>query len=126
MSKEKPNEDPRQQTDWKNTKQTDQPWKGPVEREPRNEDRIDLEKWHDTNTHWPAGRSPGARQSAVFGSPQRLASTNDVTRVSRIRRRLDQGTCPPAKRVGKYPAQAQSQRPYLLWPVSVPRAQLSV
>lgn len=51
MSKEKPNEDPRQHTDWKNTKQTDQPWKGPVEREQRNEDRIDLEKWHDTNTH---------------------------------------------------------------------------
>src|SRR5882724_11528011 len=50
MSKEKPNEDPRQQTDWKNTKQTDQPWKGPVEREQRNEDRIDLEKWHNTNT----------------------------------------------------------------------------
>ena len=51
MSKEKPNEDPRQHTDWKNTKHTDQPWKGPVEREQRNEDRIDLEKWHDTNTH---------------------------------------------------------------------------
>ena len=51
MSKEKPNEDSRQHTDWKNTKQTDQPWKGPVEREQRNEDRIDLEKWHDTNTH---------------------------------------------------------------------------
>src|SRR4030088_1346549 len=33
MSKEKPNDDPRQQTDWKNTKQTDQPWKGPVEKE---------------------------------------------------------------------------------------------
>jgi hypothetical protein len=46
-----PNEDPRQQTDWKNTKQTDQPWKGPVEREQRNEDRIDPEKWHDTSTH---------------------------------------------------------------------------
>ena len=28
MSKEKPNDDPPQQTDWKNTKQTDQPWKG--------------------------------------------------------------------------------------------------
>jgi hypothetical protein len=51
MSKEKPNEDPHQQTDWKNTKQTDQPWKGPVEREQRNEDRINLEKWHYTNTH---------------------------------------------------------------------------
>ena len=51
MSKEKPNEDPRRQTDWKKTKQTDRPWKGPVEREQRNEDRIDLEKWHDTDTH---------------------------------------------------------------------------
>jgi hypothetical protein len=40
MSKEKPNEDPHQQPDWKNTEQTDQPWKGPVEREQRNEDRI--------------------------------------------------------------------------------------
>jgi hypothetical protein len=51
MSKEKPNEVSRQHTDWKNTKQTDQPWKGPVEREQTNEDRLDLEKWHDTNTH---------------------------------------------------------------------------
>jgi len=33
MSKEKPTDDPRQQTDWKSTKQTDQPWKGPVEKE---------------------------------------------------------------------------------------------
>jgi hypothetical protein len=41
MSKEKPNEDPRQPIN---------PG-GPVEREQRNEDRIDLEKWHDTNTH---------------------------------------------------------------------------
>jgi RimJ/RimL family protein N-acetyltransferase len=33
----------------------------------------------------------------VFGSRQRLASTNDVTRGSRIRRGLDQGACPPAR-----------------------------
>ena len=51
MSKEKPNDDPRRQTDWKSTKQTDQPWKGPVEKEQRSDDKIDLEKWHDTNTH---------------------------------------------------------------------------
>ncbi|MEA2830524.1 MAG: hypothetical protein QOF22_1272 [Bradyrhizobium sp.] len=52
MSKEKPNDDPRQQTDWKNTKQTDQPRKGPVEKEQKNEDAdIDLEKWHETKTH---------------------------------------------------------------------------
>jgi hypothetical protein len=28
MSKETPQDDPRQQTDWKNTKQTDEHWKG--------------------------------------------------------------------------------------------------
>jgi hypothetical protein len=51
MSKEKPNDDPRRQTDWKNTKQTDQPWKGPVEKEQRpNGPPPDLEKWHETNT----------------------------------------------------------------------------
>ena len=33
MSQEKPNNDPRRQTDWKNTKQTDEPWKGPIEKE---------------------------------------------------------------------------------------------
>jgi hypothetical protein len=37
MSKEKPNGDPRQQSDWPSTKQTDQPWKaGPK----RNNDRM--------------------------------------------------------------------------------------
>ncbi len=48
MSREKPNDDPRQRTDWKNTKQTDEPWKGPVEKEqkpggppPDLENRID-------------------------------------------------------------------------------------
>jgi hypothetical protein len=51
MSKETPKDDPRQQTDWKNTKQTDKPWKGPTEKEQRNESAPDLEKWHETNTH---------------------------------------------------------------------------
>jgi hypothetical protein len=52
MSKEKPNDDPRQQTDWKNTRQTDQPWKGPVEKEQRpGGPPPDLEKWHEANTH---------------------------------------------------------------------------
>ena len=40
MSKEKPNEDPRQPINPGKDR-----WRG------RNEDRIDLEKWHDTNTH---------------------------------------------------------------------------
>ena len=53
MSKEKPGDDPRQRTDKKNTKQTDEPWKGPVEKEQRSDGapKPDLEKWHDTNTH---------------------------------------------------------------------------
>ena len=50
--RETPNDDPRQNTDWPNTKQTDEPWKGLPEREQRNDDGdIDLEKWHRTGTH---------------------------------------------------------------------------
>jgi hypothetical protein len=33
MSGEMPKNDPRQATHWKNSKQTDEPWKGPVEKE---------------------------------------------------------------------------------------------
>ena len=52
MSHEKPNDDPRQRTDWGSTKQTDEPWKGPPEKEQKPSDKeIDLEKWHDTDTH---------------------------------------------------------------------------
>ncbi len=52
MSKEKPNDDPRQKTDSETSKQTDQPWKGQVEKEQKNGDaEIDLEKWHETKTH---------------------------------------------------------------------------
>jgi hypothetical protein len=43
---------PRQATDWKNSKQTDEPWKGPVEKEQKpGGPPPDLEKWHETNTH---------------------------------------------------------------------------
>jgi hypothetical protein len=54
--KEDPSEtsrdDPRQKTDWPNTKQTDEPWKGSPEKEQRNDSGdINLEKWHRTNTH---------------------------------------------------------------------------
>jgi len=52
MSKEKPTDDPRQQTDWGSHKQTDKPWKGNPEKEQRSgESKPDLEKWHQTNTH---------------------------------------------------------------------------
>jgi hypothetical protein len=52
MSKENPNDDPRQHTDAKNTKQTDEPWKGQVEKDQKPGDsKPDLEKWHDTTTH---------------------------------------------------------------------------
>jgi hypothetical protein len=52
MSKETANDDPRQQTDWKNTKQTDEPWKGATENEQLdpNRPKPDLEKWKDANT----------------------------------------------------------------------------
>ncbi len=53
MSREKPNGDPREKTDTKSFKQTDEPWKQPVEKEqsPEREGKPDLEKWHKTNTH---------------------------------------------------------------------------
>lgn len=53
MSKETPSDDPRQKTESKTTKQTDEPWKGATEKEQLDPDRPkpDLEKWHDTNTH---------------------------------------------------------------------------
>jgi len=52
MSKEKPTDDPRQQTDWGSHKQTDKPWKGNPEKEQRpGTSKPDLEKWHETNTH---------------------------------------------------------------------------
>ena len=52
MSKETPEDDPRQATDQKNTKQTNEPWKGPVEKEQkRSGPAPDLEKWQETKTH---------------------------------------------------------------------------
>jgi hypothetical protein len=53
MSKETPKDDPRQRIDWKSPKQTDEPWKGPPEKEqnPGGTSKLDLEKWHQTNTH---------------------------------------------------------------------------
>jgi hypothetical protein len=49
--RETPSDDPRQKTDWPNTKQTDEPWKGYPEKEQRNDTAIDLEKWQESNTH---------------------------------------------------------------------------
>jgi hypothetical protein len=52
MSKEKPTDDQRQQTDWGSHKQTDKPWQGNPEKEQRpGSSKSDLEKWHETNTH---------------------------------------------------------------------------
>jgi hypothetical protein len=52
MSKERPNDDPRQQTDWGSHRQTDKPWKGNPEKEQRS-DKVepDLERWQETKTH---------------------------------------------------------------------------
>jgi hypothetical protein len=46
-------DDPRQLTDWPNTRQTDEPWKGNPEKEQfdPNQPDIDLERWHESSTH---------------------------------------------------------------------------
>jgi hypothetical protein len=51
--RETPKDDPRQQNDWPNSKQTDEPWKGNPEKDQVSPDRKkpDLEKWQRSNTH---------------------------------------------------------------------------
>ena len=53
MSKENPGDDPQARSDWKSTKQTDEPWNAPVEKEqnPSSATKPDLEKWQETDTH---------------------------------------------------------------------------
>ncbi|WP_198026453.1 hypothetical protein [Bradyrhizobium sp. ARR65] len=52
MSREKPTDDPREKTDKRSFKQTDEPWKKPVEKEQSTSVRkSDLEKWQETDTH---------------------------------------------------------------------------
>ena len=52
MSKERPNDDPRHQSDWGSHRQTDKPWEGTPEKEQgSDEHKPDLEKWHETKTH---------------------------------------------------------------------------
>ncbi len=51
MSQETPKDDPRKANDEATHRQTDKPWKGNPEKEQRNNDGIDLEKWQSTNTH---------------------------------------------------------------------------
>jgi hypothetical protein len=50
--RETPADDPHSKTDWPNTRQSDEPWKGNPEKQQRNKDeKIDLEKWHESDTH---------------------------------------------------------------------------
>jgi hypothetical protein len=52
MSKERPTDDPRQQSDGGSHAQTDKPWKGNPEKEQKSgEAQPDLEKWRETKTH---------------------------------------------------------------------------
>jgi hypothetical protein len=52
MGKQRPNDDPRHRSDWRPTRQTQEPWKGPPENEQKPSDgEVDLEKWQETNTH---------------------------------------------------------------------------
>lgn len=40
-----------ERTDWGSKAQTREPWKGNPEKEQANDDKPDLEKWHETKTH---------------------------------------------------------------------------
>ena len=53
MSKERPSDDPRHQTDWGSHTQTDKPWTGNPEKEQKSSDETkpDLEQWHEKKTH---------------------------------------------------------------------------
>jgi hypothetical protein len=52
ISKEAPLDDPRQQTDWKTTKQTDKPWTANPEKEQKpGGPPPNLEEWQQSNTH---------------------------------------------------------------------------
>jgi hypothetical protein len=73
----------------------------------------------------------GAVMTLAFSSVAMAQSENDAVHFhercySRIAdtMRLDQGACPPARSMGEHSAKTKSQRPDLLQPVSVSRAQL--
>ncbi len=52
MSKETSKGAPRRGADWGSCKQTEEPWKGPPEKDQFDpKDKPDLEKWKDTKTH---------------------------------------------------------------------------
>jgi hypothetical protein len=52
MSKERPTDDPRRESDWGSHAQTKKPWKGNPEKEQVPDDRkLDLEKWQKSGTH---------------------------------------------------------------------------
>jgi hypothetical protein len=52
MSKEKPDDDPRRETDWGSSKQTDKPWTHPVEKDQKpGSAKPDLERWGESDTH---------------------------------------------------------------------------
>lgn len=53
MSRANPNDDPRQRTDKRTFRQTDEPWKQPVEKEqnPKGVPEPDLERWRESDTH---------------------------------------------------------------------------
>jgi len=55
MSKENPNDDPREKTDWKPYPGTKEPWKEPgqASQDPNTEapKKPDLERWQESGTH---------------------------------------------------------------------------
>jgi len=52
VSKERSTDDPRTKTDRGSHSQTDKPWKRKPEKEPRTDSsKVDLDKWHEFDTH---------------------------------------------------------------------------
>jgi hypothetical protein len=53
MSREKPSDDARQRTDKGSLKQTNEPWKQPVEKEqdPQGARKSHLNRWQKSSTH---------------------------------------------------------------------------
>jgi hypothetical protein len=95
MSGEMLKNDPRQATHWKNSKQTDEPWKGPVEKEQKPGGLPpDLEKWQETNTHKVRG-SCGIRSlfaPSCSSRPSFSKSKDTEPRTNRCRRPLQRST----------------------------------
>jgi hypothetical protein len=70
---ETPLDDPRQKTDWPNTKQTNEPWKGPVEKEWQSKTDLDSSGNRLPFSHCLSFVAGKARLDIKASSPNALA-----------------------------------------------------